>query len=162
MTKVLMVCMGNICRSPMALAVLQKAIDAGQLGASLQVDSAGTAARPGERADHRAEAALRRRAYPLAKHKARRVSAKDFVQFDLLLAMDTHNLDDLKENCPPAQHHKLRLLTEFLLPGRNPAPAVAPSIPDPYYGNVQGFEKVLDICEAAVAGLVQRHRAGGL
>ena len=162
MIKILMVCMGNICRSPMALVVLRKAIDDGRLGASLQVDSAGTAARPGEHIDPRAAAALGRRAYSVANHKAKRLGTKDFQHFDLVLAMDTYNLDEMKKSCPAALHHKLKMLSEFLTPDSVLAFTPGASIPDPYYGNVQGFEKVLDLCEAAVAGLVLRHRIGTL
>ena len=156
MKKILMVCMGNICRSPMAKAVLQKTIAVGGSVGDLQVDSAGTAAQVGDRADGRALATLERRGYTGLKHRARRVIAKDFENFDLILAMDATNLAELLKNCPPTLQHKVKLLSSF-------APSGAGNdIPDPYFGNVQGFEKVLDLCEAAVAGLARQHQAGKL
>lgn len=156
MKKILMVCMGNICRSPMAKAVLQKTIAEVAVAGNLQVDSAGTAAHAGDRVDGRALAALERRGYMGLKHRARRVVAKDFESFDLILAMDSSNLADLQKSCPHTLQHKVKLLTFF-------APSAAgPDVPDPYFGNVQGFEKVLDLCEVAIAGLVRHHQAGSL
>ena len=149
MKKILIVCMGNICRSPMALAVMQKMVGENAQTAHIQVDSAGTHARvAGERADPRGIAALNRRGYQLPKHKSRRIQASDFESFDLILAMDGGNLYDLKRQCQPELHAKLQLFLEF-----SPHLGLT-EVPDPYYGNTQGFERVLDLCEAGIQGLV--------
>jgi protein-tyrosine phosphatase len=93
-------------------------------------------------------AALTRRGYRPAKRKSRSIADKDFAKFDLILAMDQANLQGLQKRCPPEHRHKLRLFLEF-------APAAGlKEIPDPYYGPVQGFENVLDLCEAGSRGLI--------
>lgn len=145
-----MVCMANICRSPMAQAVAQKlARDAGR-AAEFEFSSAGThAEHTHERADPRARSVLTGRHYPLVNTRSRRVTERDFERFDLILAMDKGNLAALEQQCPPQYRFKLRLLLEF-------APALAVSeVPDPYYGNLAGFERVLDLCEAGARGLLQ-------
>lgn len=144
-----MVCMGNVCRSPMAQFVAVHLARQAGLGDAIQVDSAGThAGRGGAPIDPRAKTALVQRGYPVGKGRARQVADKDFERFDMVLAMDHSNMNELRQLCPGEHSHKLRLLMEF-------APAVgALEIPDPYYGSVQGFEKVLDLCEAGVRGLL--------
>ena len=149
MTKLLMVCMGNICRSPMAQAVTQHLAQRGGHGHSVQVDSAGThAGRTSAPPDPRARAALSNRGYVIGKGRARQVTEQDFERYDLILSMDQANLNDLRRLCPTRHSHKLRLLLEFA-PGMDTS-----EIPDPYYGNAQGFERVLDLCEAAARGLL--------
>ena len=149
MTKLLMVCMGNICRSPMAQMVTQHLAQQSGLGRSVQVDSAGThAGRTSAPPDPRARAALSKRGYVIGKGRARQVTEQDFERYDLILSMDQANLNDLRRQCPTEHSHKLRLLLEF-------APGLDTSeIPDPYYGNAQGFERVLDLCEAGARGLL--------
>ena len=152
MTRVLLICMGNICRSPMALAVTRQLA-----GARLEVDSAGThAVRPPQGADPRAAAVLARRGYTPEKRRSRSVTAADFEHFDLLLAMDGANLEDLRARCPPGQAGKLRLFLDFA-PGLE-----GQDVPDPYYGDVPGFERVLDLCEAGARGLLARLDHGGV
>jgi protein-tyrosine phosphatase len=144
MTRVLLICMGNICRSPMALAVVRQLA-----GSRLEVDSAGThAVRPPRGTDPRAIAVLARRGYTPAMRRSRPVTAADFERFDLLLAMDQANLEDLHARCPPGQERKLRLFLDFAagLEGRD--------VPDPYFGDLPGFERVLDLCEAGARGLL--------
>jgi protein-tyrosine phosphatase len=149
MTKILMVCMGNICRSPMAQAVTQHFVQQAGLARQLQIDSAGTHAPSGSPpADPRAKTALSARGYPLGKHKARQVAEQDFTRYDLILAMDQSNMNDLRRICPNETTHKLRLFLEFA------EDTAIRDVPDPYYGNVQGFERVLDLCEAGGRGLV--------
>jgi protein-tyrosine phosphatase len=144
MTKILMVCMGNICRSPIAKIVATKMASAAGRAMQITFDSAGTHAQHiGERPDTRAKTVLERRGYVLDKKRSRRVVEKDFKEFDLILAMDRSNLFELKRLCPPEQAHKLQLFLD---------PRVGieiDEIPDPYYGNLAGFERVLDLCEAA-------------
>ena len=146
--------MGNVCRSPMAQWVaLHLAAQAG-IGKDIQVDSAGThAGGGGAPMDSRAKTVLTQRGYPMGKGRARQIGDRDFDKFDLILAMDQSNMSDLRQLCPGEHTHKLRLLLEF-------APAAgAMEIPDPYYGSIQGFEKVLDLCEAGVGGLVAELKA---
>ena len=155
MTKILMVCMGNICRSPMARAVAERA--AAQTGRErlsmtgrLTFDSAGTHAHHiGARIDPRAAAVLLARGYPPVKGRSRRIDDADFEKFDLILAMDRSNLASLQSTCPAQHISKLRLLLDFA-DGMRGA-----DVPDPYYGNAQGFERVLDLCELGASGLIR-------
>ena len=138
---ILFVCTGNICRSPTAEGVLRGM--AAQKGMALRVESAGTHGyHVGEPPDARAQEHARRRGYDLSAQRARRVAARDFEEFDLILAMDRGHLAILGHACPPAHRHKLRLL---LAEG---------DVPDPYYGGPEGFERVLDLVEAACRELL--------
>ena len=148
MKKILMVCTANICRSPMAKLVLQKIVADAAQSSLWQIDSAGThALAKGERADPRADTALKRRGYTVPKHKSRSIQPMDFENFDFLLAMDSNNLAALQRQCPARHQHKLRLLLDY-------APQFGISdVPDPYYSNAQGFERVLDLCESGTKGV---------
>jgi protein-tyrosine phosphatase len=147
--RVLLVCTGNICRSPTAEGVLRRF--AAQAGVSLQVDSAGTHDyHVGEPPDERAVAHARRRGYDLSDLRARRIERRDFESFDLVLAMDRGHLRILERLCPPAQRAKLQLLLDY-------APALGErDVPDPYYGGPEDFERALDLIEAASRGLIER------
>ncbi|MEO7129736.1 MAG: low molecular weight protein-tyrosine-phosphatase [Rhodoferax sp.] len=149
--KLLMVCMGNVCRSPMAQVVTLRMAEQARLGRDIQIDSAGTHAGNGrETADPRAQSTLAARGYPACTSRARRVIERDFDQYDVILAMDQANLDELRRVCPAEHQHKLHLFLEF-------AQCIGGGeVPDPYYGNVEGFERVLDLCEAGARGLVTR------
>lgn len=156
--RVLMVCMGNICRSPTAEAVLRHRLQRAGL-AGIEVDSAGThAGHVGHQPDDRAIAHAGRRGYELAHLQARRVRNDDFEAFDLVVSMDDDNLASLQQICPPEAAHKLVLLLDF-------APqADQPQVPDPYYGGPAGFERVLDLVEQGCDGLLQylqSHQGGG-
>ena len=145
MRNILMVCTANVCRSPMAQIVAAQAIERRGLSRVIRVDSAGTNASKGAaQPDNRARAALQKRGYLVGKGKSRRVEVQDFQRFDLILAMDRTNLKNLQALCPPEHQAKLRL---FLEPA---GPAGMDEVPDPYYGNAEGFERVLDLCEAGV------------
>jgi protein-tyrosine phosphatase len=151
--RVLCVCMGNICRSPTAEAVLRRKLEAAGLADVVEVDSAGThgyhvGATPDRRAMHHAGL----RGYDLSRLRARPVAESDFERFDLILAMDWDNLSLLQEECPPGHKGKLRRLSEFA------SDHASPVVPDPYYGTAEGFEKVLDLIEDACDGLI-RHLA---
>lgn len=146
--RVLVVCTGNICRSPTAEAVLRRF--AGDAGVALQVDSAGTHDyHAGEPPDERAQEHARRRGYDLSALRARRIVEADFASFDLVLAMDRGNLIALRRMVPEQHRHKLRLFMEFA-PHRG-----TDEVPDPYYGGPERFEQVLDMVEAAGRGLLE-------
>lgn len=147
---VLMVCMGNICRSPTAEGVFRHLVEQAGLQDRIRIDSAGThdyhvGAPPDERSRRHAGA----RGYDLSDLRARQVQPLDFGRFDLILAMDWENLALLEEDCPAEHRHKLRRLMEF-------APAgLSDVVADPYQGGAQGFETVLDHIEAACEGLLE-------
>ncbi|WP_235823284.1 low molecular weight protein-tyrosine-phosphatase [Azohydromonas sediminis] len=148
-TRVLMVCMGNICRSPTAEAVLRTQAALRGLARRVEVDSAGTHGwHAGEPPDPRAQAHGARRGYDLAPLRARRVQATDFERFDLILAMDRDNLAQLLELRPPGAGARVELLMRF---ARRHA---VDEVPDPYYGAADGFERVLDLVEDACEGLL--------
>ncbi len=144
--------MGNICRSPLAASALQGQLEQRGLADRIEVDSAGThAGHQGDRADPRAVAVAVSHGYrQIHRARARRVSAQDFERFDLLLAMDRDNLANLQQQCPPKQAHKLHLFLDFAGEG------VGAEVPDPYYGNAAGFERVMVLCEAGAAGVLRR------
>jgi protein-tyrosine phosphatase len=153
--RVLMVCMGNICRSPTAEGVLRHKLQAAGLADLIDVDSAGTHAHHvGHPPDPRSVKCAQERGYELAHLQARKVQPLDFERFDLVLAMDWDNLALLEDACPPdpALRRRIRRLTEFL-PADSPL-AGAQVVPDPYYGGPQGFAHVLDLVEASCDGLV--------
>jgi len=156
---VLMVCMGNICRSPTAEAVLRHKLQRAGLHELVAVDSAGTNAyHVGAPPDERSRKHASRRGYELDHLRARKVEPTDFDRFDLLIAMDWDNLALLEEQCPDdAQaRRKLKRLTEFLPPD-SPF-AGTQTVPDPYYGGPAGFDHVLDLVEASCDGLVEHLR----
>jgi protein-tyrosine phosphatase len=146
---VLMVCMGNICRSPLAEGWLSHRLTYRPQGPRILVDSAGTHGyHAGSAPDPRAQAAAARRGFHIGHLGARQVVVEDLERFDLVLAMDRDNLDYLHALASGAHTEKLRLLLEF-------APnAGSSNVPDPYYGGDTGFERVLDLVEQAVDGLL--------
>lgn len=149
MVKVLMVCLGNICRSPTAEAVVRTLAQREYPQVLLQVDSAGTGAyHLGEPPDRRSQAAAARRGYDLSSLRARQVSRDDFDRFDLLLAMDLANLCALQALAPPDRQDRLRLLLDYA------DGAGHREVPDPYYGGREAFEQVLDLAEHAARGLL--------
>jgi protein-tyrosine phosphatase len=148
-TAVLMVCMGNICRSPTAEGVLRHKLRAAGLAEQITVDSAGTNAwHEGEPPDRRSQQHALARGYDLSAQRSRPVTAADFERFDLILAMDWDNLALLEDQCPPEHRAKLGRLSQH---ARRHASQV---IPDPYSGGNADFEQVLDLVEDACDGLV--------
>lgn len=140
---VLLVCTANICRSPMAEAVLRAQ---GLFG---HVESAGVHAGPrGQPVDARAARALLKRGYELGRRwRSRPLPLEQFDRFDLVLAMEQEHLQALRERCPAHLQGRLHLFLDFV-PGR-----AGGEVPDPYFGSEQGFEHVLDLLELGAAGL---------
>lgn len=148
--KVLMVCMGNICRSPTAQGVLETKLVQRGWQHQVLVDSAGTHAyHIGSAPDKRSQQAALRRGIDLSKQRARLVSESDFAEFDYVLAMDMHNLQYLQRSIPSLYKQKLRLLLSFA-----PHLPALSEVPDPYYGGDNGFERVLDLIDEATEGLL--------
>ena len=148
------VCLGNICRSPSAEGVMRKLVEDAGLSHTIGIDSAGTAAfHVGERADRRAREAARQRGLRLDR-RAKQFLASDFSTRDYVLAMDHENLAQLEPLAAQAGFEGvLALLRTF-----DPLAPTNAEVPDPYYGGEGGFDEVLDLCEAACRGLLDRIR----
>jgi len=150
---ILMCCMGNICRSPTAEGVLRAKLEAAGLADRVELDSAGTHDyHVGRAPDARSQRHALRRGYDLSALRARQVGVADFERFDLVLAMDHANLAALQVLHPGASADRLRLLMSFST--RHDAEEV----PDPYYGEGDGFERVLDYIEDACDGVIDMLR----
>lgn len=148
-TNVLFVCLGNICRSPTAQGVFEHLVRQRNLQDQIRIDSAGTHAyHIGEQPDPRSQSAARSRGVDLSTQRARRVEAEDFERFDYILAMDRSNYETLKSMCEPEHLSKVSLFMQFAEHWK------IDEVPDPYYGGSQGFERVLDMVEAASEGLL--------
>jgi len=146
--RLLMVCLGNICRSPTAHGVMDKLIADRGLQELIEVDSAGTGSyHIGEFPDTRAAAAARNRGYDLSGQQARQVTETDFIAFDHIFAMDNSNLASLRGGCLAEHQQKLKLLLEFSNAGYD-------EVPDPYWSGEDGFELVLDLVEDACCALL--------
>lgn len=153
--RLLFVCLGNICRSPSAEAVMKKLVKDADLEDSIEVDSAGIMGyHEGERADHRMRSHAARRGYVLDSI-SRPVRISDFYDFDLIIGMDDRNIDDLKQKAPDLESvAKIHQMTEY---SRN---KLYDYVPDPYYGGASGFELVLDLLEDACGGLLETISSG--
>ncbi len=150
MTRILFVCMGNICRSPTVEGVTNKILINNRLESIIKVDSAGTHGyHIGEPPDPRTREAATKRGIDLSGLRARKVVPEDFERFDLLLAMDRDNLALLKRGARPEHHAKLGLFMSYA------SRFDTDEVPDPYYGGEQGFELVLDMAEDAARGLIE-------
>jgi len=147
-SSILFVCMGNICRSPSAEAVFRH--KAKQAGLSVKIDSAGTVgSHAREKPDHRAQKAGMARGYSFDKIKARKVTEKDFEDFDIVLAMDEQNVRHLQKVAPEHLQHKIQLFLEYAENFEET------DVPDPYYGGAKGFQFVVDLVEDASDGLIK-------
>lgn len=125
-------------------------IDEAGLSDAVGVDSAGTHNfHVGEAPDPRAQAAARKRGYDISAHVGRQITAQDFRDFDLILAMDWENLSALQQQCPKIYQHKLMLLMRFSNEFEEA------TVPDPYYGSPEGFGKALDYIEDACQGVFE-------
>ncbi|CAH1545684.1 MULTISPECIES: low molecular weight protein-tyrosine-phosphatase [Gammaproteobacteria] len=148
MKKILVVCMGNICRSPTGEAVLRAKAE--KLGVDVEIDSAGTIGyHAGNSPDARSMQAGKQRGYSFKGIRSRQVKVEDFGEFDLVLAADKANLADLLDICPVEHRHKVSLFLSH-------SDSKYDEIPDPYYGGERGFELVLDLIEEASEAILNK------
>ena len=147
--RILFVCLGNICRSPMAEGVFRRVVAEEGLTDSFVIDSAGLGDwHIGQAPDHRAQKAARTRGIDISGQSARQVMDEDFDRFDLLLVMDGSNYDELKARAPHEARAKIRPFLDY-------APhAGTKDVPDPFFGGAEGFDHALDLIEAAAHGLL--------
>lgn len=149
---VLFVCMGNICRSPTAEGVFRHKVGEAGLLDSLLISSAGTHNyHPGEPPDRRSQAHALKRGYDLSALRARHLRSDDFERFDLLVVMDDLNYSTVIARAESTQREKVRRMLEFSVDAVDRG---LREVPDPYYGDAQDFERVLDLVEAASDGLL--------
>ncbi len=153
--RVLLVCLGNICRSPTAEGVLRQMLAAEAPHLQVDIDSAGTADyHVGSAPDLRSQRAAMRRGIDLSGLRARQVAPDDFERFDLILAMDRQNLRALEALRPRTSKARLKLFMEY---AQRPG---CVELPDPYYGDAEDFELVLDLAAAASRGLIEALQKG--
>lgn len=154
---ILFVCLGNICRSAAAEAVMKKIVDEKGDSADFNIDSAGILSyHQGEHADPRMISYASRRGYNVTSI-SRPVKRADFDNFDLVIGMDNTNIDDLHDRAATVEHtKKIHKMTEFCRSFTNDY------VPDPYYGGADGFELVLDLLEDACEGLYETLKDGKL
>ena len=147
--RILFVCLGNICRSPMAEGVFRRVAEEAGMLDRFEIDSAGMGDwHKGQAPDHRAQKAALDRGVDISGQCARKVEPEDFDDFDLVLAMDGSNIDDLYEIAPHAARTKIRRFLSY-------APHLGvEDVPDPYYVVTDGFDRALDLIEAAAQGLL--------
>ncbi len=149
MIKVLFICMGNICRSPTAHGVFRRMVADKNLSGQIEVDSAGTHAyHVGKRPDQRSIQAAIARGIDLSDLTARQLDDYDFEEFDYLLVADDDNFHLTREACPIEHRHKINYILDFA------TRSSIKQVPDPYYGQGNGFERVLDLIEDACEGLL--------
>ncbi len=148
---ILFVCLGNICRSPMAESVMDRLLAETQLSTEVSIDSAGCYGyHEGERADARMRQHASARGYKL-NSISRPITTDDFEKFDLIIGMDDNNIADLMRKAPSAEaQKKIRRMTDYC------SAHTVDHIPDPYYGGADGFDLVIDLLEDACSGLIKQ------
>jgi protein-tyrosine phosphatase len=153
--RVCFVCLGNICRSPTAEAVMRHLVAAEGLQDEISIASAGTGDwHVGNTRDRRSRAVGEARGIPLSG-TAQQFTARDFARYDHVIAMDKSNRDELRRMAPnAAERDKIRLLRSY-----DPSAPPDADVPDPYYGGPRGFDEVFDICERACKGMLAALRA---
>lgn len=154
-TKILFVCLGNICRSPAAEGIMQHIVDKRGMSGRIEVDSAGTyGGHAGEPADRRMREAARARGYDLTS-RSRKIRMDDFFDFDMIIVMDDSNYDDVHSLAPDiGSTEKIHRMTDLCKTHK------VTYVPDPYYGGRNGFENVLDILEDACGRLLEKITEG--
>ncbi len=144
---ILFVCLGNICRSPLAEGVFRSVIENSSAGANFHIDSAGTGAwHVGSSPDPRSVSTAARHGIDISMQRARKVSAIDFERFDLLLGLDRSNVETLLTHAPAYARSKVHLFLDYAGIG-------ALDVPDPYYGGDDGFEIVYRMIREASEAL---------
>lgn len=154
---VLMVCMGNICRSPTAEGLMLNHLAAADLTGRVRVDSAGIGGwHAGDPPDPRAIAAAAKRGVDLTPLRARKIRPADFTDFELIVGMDRQNVADLRRLAPTGATARIGLCLEEAL-------GLANEVPDPYYGDARGFDAVFDLCDRATGAFLEKlaHAASG-
>ena len=148
-TRVMFVCTENICRSPLAEGLMRHHLQLAGMARRVKVSSAGTmASQPGARPDQRAQQVAAAAGINLGRIKASRVTEKELIRSDFVIAMDRSHLQELLKICPPGHRHKISLLLTHL------QGQALNEVPDPYYGSVEGFDKIFQLIDAAVIDLV--------
>jgi len=151
---VLMVCLGNICRSPMAEGVLLSRLEEAGLADKVRVDSAATGrSHIGHAPDERAIACAKKHGIDISAQRARALTIEDFDAFDFILCADRTILHDARMRKPRTSHADVELLLEWSGAGKK-------DVPDPYYGDARDFEKAFKLVDAAALGVVERIRQG--
>lgn len=152
MNKILLVCMGNICRSPMAEGVVRNVFNKYKIEA--EIDSAGTIGfHAGESPDYRAKAELMKHGINISDLRARKITVEDFEYYDYIYTMDHNNHADLLQMVPSEFKHKIEMFMNLSVPGKNIP------VPDPYYGGDQGFTKVYEMINKSAIALAEKIKA---
>ncbi|MCG8408809.1 MAG: low molecular weight phosphotyrosine protein phosphatase [Phycisphaerales bacterium] len=150
MTSVLFVCLGNICRSPLAEGVFRDLAQKRRLSDKLEIESAGTGAwHVGNPPDPRSIEIANEHGIDISQQQARRITEADFSQFDFIFAMDQDNLRHLSAHRPPDGTATLSLFLDYAGLGQK-------DVPDPYYGGTDGFQRVYGMIETASSGILDR------
>ena len=153
---ILMVCLGNICRSPMAEGVFRARLDEAGLGAMAHVDSAASGTSHIDHApDERAIACAAKHGIDISAQRARRLMLEDYDRFDVILCADRSILHYARIRKPRTSHGQVELLLEWSGVGKK-------DVPDPYYGDARDFERAFKLVDAAAMGVVERIRQGRL
>lgn len=148
--RILMVCLGNICRSPLAEGILKEKIK--QANLNWHVDSAGTSGwHSGELPDRRSIKIAEKFGIDITDQRSRKVRSIDYEEFDIIFAMDTQNHKDLMELARPEEHEKIKLILNEIYPNENR------NVPDPYWDD-NGFEKVFDMLDKACEQIIERYK----